>query len=212
MEERSMVYDNNGIPEFNEIIVIGESTINLAFLESVKDEDVEELKQLIKDSSNESADKIKNLDSRFKFLKEKTKSILKKLELISTGGGIGTLIGSAVNLSKNKNGIGGFLFAVSIALFGVLTAMDRIITKNDEKKVQYKKELNELADEAVKILSNSLKDKNLSAENRNKIMDKIEKISKLADKGLTVMKNFIFRVIGSWTIVLAKLIIQAIVN
>lgn len=197
-----MVYDESGKCITN-IIHVGECSINMCMLdeyilESVKDEDIDELKQLIKDSSNESANKIKNLDSRFKFLKEKTKSILRKVQLICTGGGIGGLIGSAANFSKNKNTPGSILFVVSLALLGTLTAIDSIINKNDQKKDTYKNELNNLASEVIDDLQKALKNKNISSEEREKIEVNIMKISKLSGKSLDSDKEFFIN--GDWLV------------
>lgn len=179
-----MIYNENGMI-LTESIIVGKTVIILPsdyILEAyINDEDkkVKELKDLLKECDNESIDKIKSIDKKYKYVTERVRKLLKVLSGVSAGVGFGGLIGGALAKSDKGRGIMVALFAIFTPLFLIL---DNIVSNSETKQREYYEEISKLVNEVTEKLINIKNNSKLPMDIREKAKINLEEIQSKCNK------------------------------
>lgn len=184
-----MIYNENGI-----IIYSINEKINLeAFdllCEATSDPEIENklqmLKNTIKDCSPDSLDKIKSDDKKYHFLTDKVRKVLGYMSFISALGSIGGAASMGIALQKNANSTILSIILSVIGFFSVaFITLNKTVENSDENKSKYRdskrKEMEELARDAVNKLLSIQQNNKLPKEVRDKAKENIEKIRNIMD-------------------------------
>lgn len=173
-----MIYNENGYI-LTESITVGKTTIVLPsdyILETYSDDEdkkVKELKDLFKECDNESIDKIKSIDKKYKYVTERVRKLLKVLSGVSAGVGFSGLIGAAFTKSNKAMVILVAIFAVFTPLFLIL---DSIVSKTEKNKQENHKEISKLRDEVIKKLTDIKNNSKLPQDIRDKAENNLSKL------------------------------------